>query len=90
MPTTKLDLSRQYSEHEQNSRESARVRLNAFIGPIGPLELHRVCADRLRFPGANVSDLTIRIVIPALPRNRIGDGLAQFMRAGRGEGREGI
>src|SRR5712692_11968138 len=59
--------------------------LDALVGLVGPFQLHRVGADFLGFPGADVANFTVGVVIPALARNWIGDGFAQLVGAGRGE-----
>src|SRR5438552_16788813 len=59
--------------------------LSAGVGLVRPLLLDRIGADPLGLPGADVADLPVNIVIPALARNRIGDGLAELVRARRGE-----
>src|SRR5665213_2896276 len=51
---------------------------------VGPFELNGVSAQLLGLPGADIADLAIAVVIPTLARNRVGDRLAQLMRAGRG------
>jgi hypothetical protein len=57
--------------------------LQALVGPVRPLQLHRVLAVLLCLPRTDVADLAIHIVVPAAPGDRIGDRLAQLMRAGR-------
>jgi hypothetical protein len=42
--------------------------------------LNRVIPERPRFPRANIADLSIVVVIPALPGNRIRNRFAEFMR----------
>src|SRR5579872_7423508 len=61
------------------------MRLHARVGLVRPLLLHRILADLLRLPCADIADLAVVLVVPALPWYRIGDGLAQLMRAGRGQ-----
>src|SRR5450631_1559934 len=61
---------------------------NALVCLVGPFQLHRVGPDLLRLPSADVADLTVVVVVPALSRNRVGDGFAQLMRTGRREGIE--
>src|SRR5437762_2084210 len=56
---------------------------DALAGVIRPLELDDVLPDLLRLPRADVADLPVRIVVPALAGNRIGDRLAELMRARR-------
>src|SRR5437879_457877 len=50
---------------------------------IRPLKLYVVGGDLLKTPRANVTDLSIRIVVPASSGYRVGDCLAQFMRTSR-------
>src|SRR5882762_11217170 len=64
---------------------AALPRLEALIGLIRPLQLYRVVADLLGLPGTDVADLAVGVVVPALPRDRIGDRFAQFVRCGRGQ-----
>ena len=42
-------------------------------------KLHRVLADLLSFPGADVANLPVRVVVPTLSGNRIGNRLTQFV-----------
>ncbi len=56
--------------------------LHALIRFIRPFQLHRVAADFLGLPRADVADFAVGVVIPAFAGNGIGDGLAQFVRAG--------
>jgi hypothetical protein len=50
--------------------------------------LHGEVADLFGFPGADVADFTVGIVVPALARDGIGDGFAKFVGRGGGEGGE--
>src|SRR5450755_394075 len=60
---------------------------NAFVRMVRPLQLDHVLADLLGLPGADVTDLAVVVVVPALAWDRIGDGLAQLMRT---RGRERV
>ena len=42
------------------------------------------------FPGADVADFAIAVVVPTLAWDGIGDGFAKFVRRGGAEDREGI
>jgi hypothetical protein len=53
--------------------------LNARARAIRPFELHGVTPQRLRLPRANVADLSIVVVVPTLPGNRIRNRFAQFV-----------
>src|SRR5215471_20817295 len=76
------------SRPERRSSPSVYPELDAGLGSVGPFELHRVSIQLLCLPGANVADLTVRIVVPALSRDRIGNGFAQLMRGRGGQGVE--
>ena len=56
--------------------------LNAGFSLIRPFLLNRVLPQRSCLPGANIANLAIGVVIPALARNRIGNRFAKFVRAG--------
>src|SRR5258708_2205708 len=46
---------------------------------VRPLQLDCVATHLLGLPGADVTDLTVVVVVPPLSRNRVGDRLAQLM-----------
>src|SRR5207244_10392353 len=48
-------------------------------------KLYRVAKHLLEAPRANVTDFSIRVVIPARTGYRIGDCLAELVRTGRGQ-----
>src|ERR1700719_1214592 len=58
---------------------------DAPAGGVRPLELHRVCAELPGLPRADVADLAVLIVVPALAWNRVGDRFAQLVGARRCE-----
>src|SRR3974377_1097892 len=70
--------------------ESSHSKSNAGIGGVGPFELDGVVAELLGLPGADVADLAVIVVVPALTRNGIGDGFAEFMGRSRRERGEGV
>src|SRR5579884_3883761 len=51
-------------------------RSDAGIGLIGPFLLDCITTNRFRLPGANIANLAVSIVVPALCRNRVCDSLA--------------
>ncbi len=53
--------------------------LDAVAGGVGPFELDGVGADLLGFPGADVADFAVAVVVPALAGDGIGDGFAEFV-----------
>ena len=53
--------------------------LDALIGLVRPFQLNGVRPDLLRLPCAYVANLAVYIVVPTLSRDRVRDGLAQFM-----------
>src|SRR5206468_8990182 len=55
---------------------------DALVRLVRPFELHSVGTELLGLPGADVADLAIGSVVPPLPRNGIGNRLAQLVRAG--------
>src|SRR6185437_12977216 len=55
---------------------------------VRPLELHGVVAEPAGLPGADVADLAVLVVVPAVAWHGIGDRLAQLVRARGGEGVE--
>src|SRR3984893_10023728 len=60
----------------------------ALVLGVGPLHLHVVPGDLLEVPGADVADLPVDLVVPAGPRHRVGDRLAELVGASAGEGVE--
>jgi len=56
--------------------------LDAGIGGIGPFQLDSEAAQSLGFPCADIADFSVCVVIPASAGNGIGDGFAEFVRAG--------
>jgi hypothetical protein len=52
---------------------------------IRPFQLNRVLADLLSCPGADVANLPVRVVVPTLSGDRIGDCHTQFVGTGRGQ-----
>src|SRR5271165_2073672 len=54
-----------------------RRRSDALPRLVRPFELHAKAAQGFCLPGANVADLAVRVVIPTLPRHRVGDRLAE-------------
>src|SRR5579859_750995 len=59
--------------------------LYAASGLVRPKELNRVVSQLFGLPGADVADLAVLVVVPALARDGVGDRLGQFVRAGGGE-----
>jgi hypothetical protein len=57
---------------------------------VGPLLLDSVVAYLLGFPGANVADFAVVVVVPALAWDGIGDGFAKFVRRGGADNGESI
>src|SRR5437764_7186191 len=57
----------------------ARTLSDACVLLVRPLELHGVAAELAGLPGADVPDLAVLVVVPALASNGIGDRLAQLM-----------
>jgi hypothetical protein len=64
--------------------------LDAGRGRVGPFELDGVAAQLFGFPSADIADFTIGIVVPALTRDGIGDGFAEFARTGGSESGESV
>src|ERR1700676_1834606 len=65
--------------------------LDAGAGGVGPFELNGVSAQLFVFPGADVADFAVAVVVPSLAGDGIGDGFAEFVgRSGseRGEKRD--
>lgn len=60
-------------------------RLQALISFVRALQLNGVLPHFLGLPSTYVTDLPVRIVIPALTGNWIGDRLTQFVGAGRSQ-----
>ena len=56
--------------------------LDAGTGLIRPLKLDGVVAQLLCFPGTNVANLAVVLIVPTLAGDGIGDGFAQFMGTG--------
>jgi hypothetical protein len=50
--------------------------LQTLISFVRPFQLHSVLTEFFCFPGADVANFAIGIVVPALARNGIGDGFA--------------
>src|SRR5205823_270593 len=61
------------------------VKSEAPAGGVRPLELHRVSAELLRLPRADVADLSVLVVVVTLAWNRVRDRFAQLVRARRRE-----
>jgi len=57
---------------------------------VGPLQLDGVRAYLLGFPGANVADFAVVVIVPTLTWDGVGDGFAKLVRRGRAEDRESI
>ena len=55
--------------------------LDAIAGGVGPFELDGVGAELFGFPGADVADFAVVVVVPALAGDGISDGFAKFVRA---------
>jgi hypothetical protein len=49
---------------------------HAFISFVGPLQLDCIFSNRLGFPGANVPDFAVRIIVPTLTWNGVSDRFA--------------
>src|SRR5258708_10649608 len=65
--------------------------LDAGAGGVGPCELDGERAELLGFPGADVADFAVVVVVPALAGGGGSDGFAEVVRAGgrqRGQGGE--
>jgi hypothetical protein len=60
-------------------------RLRALVQLVRPFQLNRVSPNFLSLPRADVTDFTIRIVIPTLAGNRVRNRLAQLVRRRRGK-----
>ena len=61
--------------------------LDTIVVLIRPFQLHIVVADLLELPGADVTNLTIIVVVPPLAGDRIRDSFCQFVG---GSARQGI
>src|SRR5437660_2334758 len=73
--TAAATSAREPQEHSQDWLCYRRqMRLDAGAGGVGPFELHGVGAELLCFPGADVADFAVVVVVPALAGNGIGDG----------------
>jgi hypothetical protein len=71
------------AEDEKGRRECTK--LEAAATAIRPLLLHGVLTDLFGLPGADVSNLTVLTVVPALSGDGVSHGLTQLMRSGHGE-----
>ena len=58
---------------------------DAGIGTVRPFQLDGVIAYLLCFPGTDVANFTVILIVPSLSGDRVGDGFAQLMRTGRRE-----
>jgi len=67
-----------------------RKPLDAGVGFVGPLELDGVVAELLGFPGADVADFAVGVVVPTLAGNGVGDGFAEFVGGRGGKSGEGF
>jgi hypothetical protein len=56
-------------------RQHGRIS-DALVSFVGPFQLHGVLPNFFGFPGTDVADFTVGIVVPALAGNRIGNGFA--------------
>src|ERR1700736_29294 len=65
-----------------HSCEQISVATDATVSFIRPFQLHGVVTYLLGLPGADIANFSIRVVIPALTGDGVGDGLAKFMRTG--------
>ena len=54
--------------------------LDAGFRFVGPFQLYDIAAESFGFPGTDVADFSVRIVIPASTGDGIGDGFAEFVR----------
>ncbi len=68
-------IERRSSTEERRSSCSV-TRSHAVVCLVRPLKLHGIRAHRFGLPGADVADLPVLIVVPALPWDRIGNRLA--------------
>src|SRR5882724_8456544 len=66
-------------------RPFRRGKLDAFSSGVRPFELNVVAGDFLEFPGADVANLSVGVVVPARTGNGVGDSLAQLMGTGAGK-----
>jgi hypothetical protein len=57
---------------------------------IGPFELNGIAAKLFGFPGADVANLTVGVVIPALSGDGVGDSFTEFVRGSGGKGVEDL
>jgi|ERR1700688_453065 len=57
-------------------REVTKLFSDALVSFVGPFQLHGVLANFFGFPGTDVANFTVGIVVPALTGNRIGNGFA--------------
>src|SRR5208283_450762 len=64
------------------------TRLDAGGEFVGPLLLDGVGAYLLGFPGADVADFAVGVVVPALAWDGVGNGFTKFVRRGGAEDRE--
>src|SRR5207249_10278469 len=57
---------------------------DAGAGLIRPFQLNRIIPDLFGLPGADVADLTLNVVVPALSRDRVRYRFAQLVGTRRG------
>ena len=65
--------------NENQSTATEGGSLDAGAGLVGPFELDGEVAEAAGFPGADVADFAVRVVVPALAGDGIGDGFAEFV-----------
>jgi hypothetical protein len=65
-----------WQRRESGRLLASRLTLLALICLVRPFQLHRVAAELLRLPRADVANLAVDVVVPTLARDRISDGLA--------------
>src|ERR1700682_5522714 len=61
---------------------------DALVRMVRPFERDRVTAEGAGLPGADVADFAVVVVVPALAGEGVGDGFAEFVGSGGGEGVE--
>ena len=61
---------------------SGRFISDAGIGVVGPFQLDGVVAYLFCFPGADIADFAVVLIVPSLSRDWVGDGFGQFMGTG--------
>src|SRR4029077_21126927 len=59
---------------------------DAGAGLIRPFQLNSIIPDLFCLPSADVADLAVNVIVPALSRDRVRYRLAKFVGSRRGQG----